>query len=58
MEGSCVAGCVEGNSYGKGSVESVRLDRKGMGMRGSAAKTTIPFQQENTGAGESVCIAR
>jgi hypothetical protein len=58
MAGSCAAGCVVGNSYGNGSVESVRLERKAIGIRGSAVKTTMPFQQENTGAGESVCIAR
>jgi hypothetical protein len=53
MEGYCAAGCVVGNSYGQGSVESVWLEPKGMGMRGPAVKTVIPFQQENT-----VCLNR
>jgi hypothetical protein len=58
IEALCAAGWVEGKSYGSESFESVRLERKAIGRRGSAANATTPFQQVNTGTGDSVCIAR
>jgi len=57
IEALFAAGWVKGKSNGSGLLDSVRLERKAIGRRGSAGKTTIPFQQVNTGTGDSVCIA-
>jgi hypothetical protein len=56
-EGSWATGCEAGSANGSGLFESVRLDRRWIGRTGSALNTTMPFQHENTGTGESVCIA-